>query len=34
MLFAEWGNDKKKLPFSKGCRFFWFEEVEGRLVIR
>ncbi|XP_047178663.1 uncharacterized protein LOC124845590 [Vigna umbellata] len=29
----EWGKEKKKLPFSKGCRFFWFKEVEGRLVI-
>ncbi|ESW09546.1 hypothetical protein PHAVU_009G136300 [Phaseolus vulgaris] len=29
----EWGNDKKKLPFSKGCRFFWFKEVDGKLVI-
>ncbi|KAG5031488.1 hypothetical protein JHK82_015095 [Glycine max] len=30
----EWGDDKKKLPFTKGCRFFWFrEDKEGRLII-
>ncbi|KAL3014667.1 hypothetical protein AAZX31_06G118300 [Glycine max] len=33
-FFAEWGDDKKKLPFTKGCRFFWFrEDKEGRLII-
>ncbi|KAH1112947.1 hypothetical protein GLYMA_04G239600v4 [Glycine max] len=30
----EWGDDKNKLPFTKGCRFFWFtEDKEGRLII-
>nr|KYP60051.1 hypothetical protein KK1_015499 [Cajanus cajan] len=27
----EWNG--KKIPFTNGCRFFWFEEVEGRLII-
>ncbi|RDX70128.1 hypothetical protein CR513_50661, partial [Mucuna pruriens] len=30
-FFAEW--NKWKLPYTNGCRFFWFEKDKGRLVI-